>query len=271
MWPELLKLPWLEVSIWSYGFMLATAFIAGLWMATRIGARDGLMTSEVYKLGLCLIPSALLGAKLMAFVADWLQHGQLSLRSIQGSGAFLGGLLMALAVSGLLMRAWHLSWLKTADAFAPSIAFGYAIARIGCFMAGCCWGKPTNSMLGVRFTAQAHKLTGTPIHCSLIPTQLMESATSLLILAFLLWLMKRRSFNGQIILAYLALYSMSRLTIEYLRDNPPSWIAALSLWQLISVVLFLLAGGFYKRLQGVEAISRGAKDGRRASTRLAHN
>ena len=56
MWPELLKLPWLEVSIWSYGLMLATAFIAGLWMATRIGARDGLMTSEVYKLGLCLIP-----------------------------------------------------------------------------------------------------------------------------------------------------------------------------------------------------------------------
>jgi phosphatidylglycerol---prolipoprotein diacylglyceryl transferase len=256
MSPELFRLPWLESPVWSYGFMLATALVAGLWMTTRLAARDGLAESKVYRLGLFLIPSALAGAKLMALVVDRLQSSggpQFSLALMQSSGAFLGGLLVALAASALLMRAWHLPWLKTADAFAPSIALGYAIARLGCFMAGCCWGKPTTSWIGVRFTNHAHGLVGTPVDVSLVPTQLIGSAESLLILAFLLRLGKRRAFDGQVILAYLALYSVARFAVEFLRDNPPSQVAGLSAWQLISVALFLFATGFYIKLQSAKA------------------
>lgn len=259
MSPELFKLPWLEIPVWSYGFMLATALAAGLWMTTQLAARDGLPKSKVYKLGLCLIPSALLGAKLIALVVDWLQSSggpQFSPALMQGSGAFLGGLLMAIASSGVLMRAWRLPWLKTADSFAPSIALGYAIARIGCFMAGCCWGKPTTSWIGVTFSDEAHALAGTPVHEALVPTQLLESAVGLLLLAFLLRLRKRRAFDGQILLAYLALHSVARLAVEFLRDNPPSRVAGLSAWQLISAALFVFAAGLYIKLQSAETGSK---------------
>jgi phosphatidylglycerol:prolipoprotein diacylglycerol transferase len=260
--PELFKLPWIEVPVWSYGFMLATALIAGLHMTTRLAALDGLAKRNVYKLGLCLIPSALLGAKLIALGVDWLQSSsgpQFLLGLTQGSGAFLGGLLVALAVSGILMRAWRLPWLKTADAFAPSIALGYAIARVGCFMAGCCWGKPTTSRIGVRFSDQAHSLVGRPVHQALLPTQLIESAASLLLLAFLLRLRERRAFDGQILLAYLAVYSVTRFAIEFLRDNPPTQVAGLSAWQLISAALFLFTAGFYINLQRAKAHQCGAQ------------
>ena len=72
------------------------------------------------------------------------------------------------------MRRWKLPWAKTSDAFAPAVALGHAIGRLGCFSAGCCWGKPTTSWIGVRFTEKASELTGVPIDLALIPLSLLK-------------------------------------------------------------------------------------------------
>jgi phosphatidylglycerol:prolipoprotein diacylglycerol transferase len=132
-----------------------------------------------------------------------------------------------------------LPWPKTADAFAPGIALGHAIGRLGCFSAGCCWGKPTTSWIGVHFTEKASELTGVPIDAALVPTQLIEALANLLIFIFLLWLTKRRKFEGQIIYAYLMIYSVVRFTIEFWRDDPRGSLLGLSTSQFIAILMFV--------------------------------
>jgi phosphatidylglycerol:prolipoprotein diacylglycerol transferase len=246
MFPELFKIPGIDVTIHTYGFLLAIAFILALWMTARLAARDGLPKNRVYDLGLYILLSALVGAKVVMLITEWNEPGGgwkrvFSLDLLSSGGVFYGGLLFALVTSVVLMRLYKLPWRKTADAFAPGIAVGHAIGRMGCFSAGCCWGKPTDSWIGVRFTERASELTGVPIDSALVPTQLIEAVVNLLIFAFLLWLTKRRRFEGQVIFAYLMIYAVARFTIEFWRADPRGEVFGLSTSQLISVIMFPLA------------------------------
>ena len=246
MFPELFKIPGTEIVIHTYGFLLAVAFILALWMTARLAGRDGLPKNRVYDLGLYILLSALVGAKVVMLITEWNEPGGgwkriFSLDLLSSGGVFYGGLLFALVTSVVLMRLYRLPWRKTADAFAPGIAVGHAIGRLGCFSAGCCWGKPTDSWIGVRFTQKASELTGVPIDSALIPTQLIEAVANLLIFAFLLWLTKRRRFEGQVIFAYLMIYSVARFIIEFWRADPRGEAFGLSTSQLISVIMFPLA------------------------------
>jgi phosphatidylglycerol:prolipoprotein diacylglycerol transferase len=157
------------------------------------------------------------------------------------SGHYLGGFLAALVVSVILARVWAISWLRLADPIAPSLALGNVIGRIGCFSAGCCWGTPTDSWIGVRFTEQAHQINGTPINVALLPTQLFEAGANLVIFVLLLWLRKKRAFYGQIILSYIVLYSVERFVIEFWRADPREQIMNFSSSQFISLCLFPVA------------------------------
>jgi len=246
MFPELFKIPGIDVTIHTYGFLLAIAFILALWMTARLAARDGLPKNRVYDLGLYILLSALVGAKVVMLITEWNEPGGgwrrvFSLDLLSSGGVFYGGLLFALVTSVILMRIYRLPWRKTADAFAPGIAVGHAIGRLGCFSAGCCWGKPTDSWIGVRFTQKANELTGVPIDSALVPTQLIEAVVNLLIFVFLLWLTKRRRFEGQVIFAYLMIYSVARFIIEFWRADPRGELFGLSTSQLVSVVMFPLA------------------------------
>ena len=246
MFPELFKIPGIDVTIHTYGFLLAIAFILALWMTARLAARDGLPKNRVYDLGLYILLSALVGAKVVMLITEWNEPGGgwkrvFSLDLLSSGGVFYGGLLFALVTSVVLMRLYRLPWRKTADAFAPGIAVGHAVGRLGCFSAGCCWGRPTDSWIGVRFTEKASELTGVPIDSALIPTQLIEAVANLLIFVFLLWLTKRRRFEGQVIFAYLMIYSVARFVIEFWRADPRGEAFGLSTSQLISVVMFPLA------------------------------
>ena len=98
---------------------------------------------------------------------------------------------------------------------------GHAIGRLGCFAAGCCYGKPTDHFWGVTFTNPlAQELVGTPLGHALEPTQLFESAAELGIFFILTWMFRRKKFDGQIFGAYLFLYGIARFFIEFLRDDP---------------------------------------------------
>ncbi|MCI0489598.1 MAG: prolipoprotein diacylglyceryl transferase [Blastocatellia bacterium] len=246
MFPELFKIPGLDWPLSTYGFLLAIGFILALWLIARLAGQDGLPKNRVYDLGLYILASGLIGSKLLLIVTEWDQYGGdlrriFSLDLLRSGGVYFGGFLIAVLTSIILMRIWRLPWRKTADAFAPGVAIGHTIGRLGCFSAGCCWGKPTASWIGVKFTDKAHELTGVPIDVALVPTQLIEAAANLSIFLFLIWLRKRRAFEGQIIFAYLMLYSVARFTIEFWRDDPRGWVLGLSTSQFISVVMFPLA------------------------------
>jgi phosphatidylglycerol---prolipoprotein diacylglyceryl transferase len=113
-----------------------------------------------------------------------------------------------------------ISFWKFADVVAPSVALGTAVTRLGCFSAGCDYGKPTAEPWGVIFTsAVAHAATGVPLGVRLHPAQLYESATTLAIFGVLLWWFPRRKHEGDIFLGYLGLYAVGRFLLEFLRGD----------------------------------------------------
>lgn len=222
MFPELFRIGGFPIN--TYGVFLALAFLGGILVATRLAERDGLPRERIYDLCLWMLLASLVGSKILMFFTEpeYREHpAQLfSLDFLRSGGVFYGGLIGALITAYLLMRRYGLPWWKTADACAPGIALGNVLGRLGCFSAGCCWGKPTNLPWGVRFTELGHEVTGVPIDARLHPTQLYESFAMLIVFFFLIWLHRRKKFSGQVILAYIAIYAAVRFVIEFVRDDP---------------------------------------------------
>ena len=249
MYPELFRIGSFPVN--TYGVFLAIAFLCAILITARLAERDGLPRDRVYDLCLWMLLAGLVGSKiLMLFVepeyrADPSQL--ISLDFLRSGGVFFGGLLGAIAAGFFLMKRFKLPWWPTADACAPGIAIGNFFGRQGCFAAGCCWGKPTTLPWGVQFSELGHEITGVPIDTHLHPTQLYESFAMLLVFFFLLWLHKRRSFSGQVVLTYALLYSVIRFAIEFVRDDPRgdilglTTLTGLSTSQMISLVVGITA------------------------------
>ncbi len=165
MYPILFRI--LNFPINTYGVFLALAFLGAIFVTVKLAERDGLPRERIYDLCLWLLVSSLVGSKLLMFFTEpeYREHPlQLfSLDFLRSGGVFYGGLIGAIITGYFLMRRWHLPWWKTADACAPGIALGNVLGRLGCFSAGCCWGKPTNLPWAVRFTELGHEVTGVPL------------------------------------------------------------------------------------------------------------
>jgi phosphatidylglycerol:prolipoprotein diacylglycerol transferase len=249
MYPELFRIGNFPIN--TYGVFLALAFLCAILIAVRLARRDGLPSEKIYDLSLWMLLAGLVGSKiLMLFTEpDYRDNPALllSLDFLRSGGVFYGGLLGAVLAGYFLMKRYKLPWWKTADACAPGIAVANFFGRQGCFAAGCCWGKPTSLPWGVKFTEAGHQITGVPIDAYLHPTQLYESFAMLLAFLFLLWLHKRKRFDGQVILAYALLYSAIRFSIEFVRDDPRgdvfglTSLTGLSTSQLISLVIGIWA------------------------------
>jgi phosphatidylglycerol:prolipoprotein diacylglycerol transferase len=199
--------------------------VLALFVASRLAARDGLPKERIYDLGLWTLIGGLLGSKiLMLIVEDNVQI--FSLDFLRSGGVFYGGLLGGFFAVVFLIRLYKLPFWKVADAFAPAVALGQAFGRQGCFAAGCCWGKPTDLFCGVHFTAKGHEYTGVPIYgpdggaLYLHPTQLYESIAMFIVFGLLVYLHRRKKFDGQVLIAYGIIYSIIRFLIEFVRDDP---------------------------------------------------
>ena len=223
MYPELFKIGSFPVT--TYGIFLAVGMLLALFAASRLAARDGLPKERIYDLGLWVLVGGLLGSKLLMilvepgveiFTLDFLRSG----------GVFYGGLIGGFVAVAILVPLYKLNFWKAADAFAPGVALGQAFGRQGCFSAGCCWGKATDLPWGVHFSQAGHEYTGVPIYgpdgsdLFLHPTQLIESFTMLAVFGLLVWLHKRKKFDGQILIAYGIIYALFRFSIEFIRDDP---------------------------------------------------
>ena len=210
-------------SLPSYGVLVAIGFLVGLFVAGRLAQRSGFDPDKITNLGVYVFFAAILGAKAFMILHNLDYYagrpGQiLSLSSLQAGGVFYGGLLAALGVAVWFSRKHGLPPLATADTFAPALAIGHSIGRLGCFAAGCCWGKPSTLPWAVEFTDPiAHEFVGVPLNIHLHPTQLYESFGTLAIGLFLLWCFGKPHRAGTIIGLYLLLYSAFRLSVEFLR------------------------------------------------------
>jgi phosphatidylglycerol:prolipoprotein diacylglycerol transferase len=236
------------LTIHTYGLLLALAFIAGIWLASRNAAKSGLNPDSIWNLGLIVIFSALVGAKLLLFVSDYSYYTEnpreiFSLATLRSSGVYYGGLLLALAASAWYMHKAKLPSWRVADITAPGIALGQAIGRLGCLSAGCCYGKPTHVPWAIVFTnPYAAENVGVPLNIPLHPTQIYESVGALLLFIYLMWRLGQKHFTGQIILEYLMLYSALRFVIEFFRgDDDRGFVlhGMLSTSQFIGIIAIL--------------------------------
>jgi len=241
-------------SLPTYGFLVSLGVLLGLWISVRNSQKQGIDPDNAWNLGILVVLAGIIGAKVLLIVNDWgyyTSHPReiFSLGTLQAGGVFSGGLIAALAASVWYMRRHRMPLLGTCDAFAPGLALGHAIGRVGCFAAGCCYGKPTNAFWGVTFTNPlAEYWVGTPLHKSLEPTQLFEAAVELANFFFLTWLFTRKKFDGQVIAAYLFLYGIARFFLEFLRDDPGRgevFGGIMSGTQLIAIGLVVAGGIIY--------------------------
>lgn len=246
MYPELFRIGSFPVN--TYGLLLAVGMLLALFAAAKLAARDGLPRERIYDLGLWTLIGGLLGSKiLMLFTEDNVQI--FSLDFLRSGGVYYGGFLGGFFALVLLVRWYKLPFWKVSDAFAPGVAVGQAFGRQGCFAAGCCWGKPTDSAVGVHFTEHAHEFTGVPIYgpdgadLYLHPTQLYESITMFIVFGILILIHRKKRFDGQVLIAYGIIYSIVRFTIEFVRDDPRgdlfglTSLSGLSTSQIISLIV----------------------------------
>src|SRR3977135_1017487 len=162
MYPRLFELPWSlpsygPITVYTYAVLLAAAYLLGLKLAMVRAKARGLDDARVLDLGIYIIISALIGAKLLLLITDYQSFAKDPrelLTLARSGGVFYGGLILAVAVALWYIRRVGLPLWTTCDVFAPGIALGHVIGRFGCLFAGCCYGKPTTQPWGITFTDQ---------------------------------------------------------------------------------------------------------------------
>lgn len=272
-----------DLPLHTYGFAIAIGFMLAISLSAREAERSGLFAGEtpprteaqrsrarnaILDLAFWVLISAIAGARLYFIAVNWTgpegygAHPENILKFWTGGLVFYGGFIGAVAASLVYSRKTHVNFLKLADLGIPTVSLGQFFGRLGCFSAGCCFGKPvldpTFSAIGVRFPQgslawdtlvnQRHVLAATALHTdALYPTQLIDGGGQLLIFLFLTFFLKpRKQFDGQILLTWLFLYPLLRFSDEFLRgDTERGVYTALhaSVGQLTSLLLMLVALG----------------------------
>ena len=229
-------------TVFTYGVLLAAAYLLGLQFAIVRGRRRGLDPNRTMDLGIWIIISALVGAKLLLLVVEWdtfTRDWRELLTLARSGGVFYGGLIAAVAVALWYLRRHHMPMWTVTDAFAPGIALGHVIGRLGCLFAGCCFGRQTDVPWAITFRNEyAAQNVGTPLNVPLHPTQLYEAGAELLILAILLATERKgRPFPGRTFWGYMFMYGISRFVIEFYRGDARGLVGALSTSQFVSVLI----------------------------------
>lgn len=224
MYPILFRLG--SVNIYAYGFFIVLGFVTGAVIAVLKVRKAGLGLSfeAAADLFFYTVLSAIIGSRLLFVLLNVDSYRKNPLRIFkiwEGGLVFYGGLILAAGVS-----IWYLKWhrlpiWKLVDLVSPPIALGLSFGRVGCFLAGCCYGKETSLPWKVIFTDPS---TLAPLNVPLHPTQLYDAANGLAIFFFLNRMEKSKSFDGEIFWLFLILYSATRFFIEMLRDDPRGFL-----------------------------------------------
>ncbi len=264
----------------TYGALVVLGVSGAVCVILRLGRREGLDSVQLLDFSTWLLLVSLLGAKVLMVISDWGYYrrypGEIfSWSTLLSGGVFYGGLIAGVLFAVWYIRLHHLPPWKVVDVYAPAISLGLGVGRIGCFAAGCCYGKPTTSAWGVVFTNPiSHQISGVPLGIPLYPTQPIMSLTSLSISAILLWRYSRKSRDGEIFVLYLALYAVARFFIEFLRGDEDrgfvfhhllstsQFIAILALATAVWMALILRRKPARQQTCGVETTEGGGRGNR---------
>ena len=247
--------------IYAYGFFIVLGFVVATVFAFLKVRKSSVRVSfeSAADIFFYTVLSGFLGARLFFVLINfdiYRQHPLQIFKIWEGGLVFYGGLIPAAAVAFGYMR-WHrLPVWKLADLISPLIALGLSFGRVGCFFAGCCYGKETSLPWAITFR-NPNSLAR--LNVSLHPTQLYDAVNGLAIFLFLSWLEKKKSFDGQIFWLFLFLYSITRFFIEIFRGDPRGFLFG-SLLSTSQGIGLLLAISSLFMLFLMEKIYRRSKD-----------
>lgn len=258
MYPILFKIPVFGLfgreylPLHTYGLMVALGFLVGSLIVQHNAKREGEDPAMAIDLVFYILVAAILGSRILhVFVSerDLFFKNPLHLFAVwEGGLVFYGGFIGASLVSIWYFRRHKLSPLKWFDFFAPAIALGHGIGRLGCFFAGCCHGRPLlhDSWFALTFPFDPNSLApgGVPLY----PTQLMEALAEGIIFCLLYWVWRHKKFHGQVIFLYLMIYALARFIIEFYRGDAVRGMffdTGLSTSQGIAIILFAFGAALY--------------------------
>ncbi|MDH5510584.1 MAG: prolipoprotein diacylglyceryl transferase [Nitrospinota bacterium] len=241
MYPELLTVG--PLTFHTYGLLVATGFLTGIWWMARLGEQEGISKDDMYDIAFWVVVAALVGSRIFFVIVNYpqyLEHPLDALKIWTGGLVFYGGLIGAVVAMVVMTRIKKLRLWKLADISAPALALGHSIGRLGCFFAGCCYGLKTDLPWAVTFTnVKTIAPMGVPLH----PTQLYDSFNELSMFLILTALRPYKKFEGQLWWLWLGLYAIGRSVVEMYRGDPRGTVfdGTLTTSQAVAVVALTVA------------------------------
>ena len=226
------------LTVHGYGLMIGIGVAAALLLSWRRARERGFAEETVSRLAVYMLIFGFLGAKLLYIITSMDEFLADPLGTLGAEGFVVyGGIIAGFFAVLFYCRRKKLDLLTWLDLFFPGVALAQGFGRIGCFLAGCCYGAPTDSVLGVVFPLGG----SAPAGIALWPTQLFSAGGDFIIAALLLLMEKKHSERGRTSVSYLFLYAVGRFAVEFFRDDPRGTVGFLSTSQFISVFIFALA------------------------------
>jgi len=232
MYPVLFRVGFLN--FYSYGFFVALGIIIATYFAKGHAKIQGIPAAKIVDLVFWMIVAGLIGGRIVYVILnfdEYLNQPFEILKIYKGGLVFHGGFVFALISTLIFIKRNKLPSLKTLDIIAVYVPLAHAFGRIGCFFNGCCFGRPAQLMFSVMFPGDFVRRH---------PTQLYSAILLFCIFLSLLFLERKKEFGGQVFFAYCMMYGLMRFFIEFRRADNPQVLGAFSLFQIISVVLFIV-------------------------------
>lgn len=230
-----------KFTIHGYGLMIGLGFLLAVLVGCYRAKRYGLSDDHLINIAISVLLFGFLGGKLLFIIVEFPTFLQNPLAVIGSEGFVVyGGIMSGILTIYIYCKIKKLTFLSYFDVLAPSVAINQALGRVGCFMAGCCYGRQTDCAIGVVFPEGALA----PAGVRLLPTQLFSAGGDLLLAIGLILYARRAKYRGNISALYLLFYSIGRFVIEIFRNDDRGAVGALSTSQFISIFMFLFAVGF---------------------------
>lgn len=244
MLPELFSIG--SITVHTYGLLVALGILIAVILAEYLHRRTGGEPGRIIDMSFFVVLAGLLGARLIYVIVNYGYYADRPLEILmlwKGGFVFYGGLIGGAVALLVSIHYYRLPFLGTLDISAAAVCIGHAFGRLGCFTAGCCYGRLSDLPWAVTFTdpdCLAVEVLNMPVH----PVQLYSFIFLSVLTVFLVWLHGRRAFTGQVAATYFITYGLFRFCVEFLRGDPRGSIGilgkALSTSQWISLPVFLL-------------------------------
>lgn len=231
-----------KFTIHGYGLMIAIGVIVAVLVAIYRAKKAGIDPEVVLDLVLIGLICGFGGGKILYLIVEWKDFIKSPMTYLGGGGFVVyGGIILAMIVGAVYFTLKKKDPLIVMDLIMPEVSIAQGFGRIGCFLAGCCYGRITDSVFGVVFPEGSLA----PAGVKLIPTQLIMSAGNFLIAGILLIAATKLKKRGQILSLYLILYAIGRFAVEFLRNDHRGAVGVFSTSQFISLFIVIIGIGLF--------------------------